>query len=189
KVVILAGKPSQARDYGNAYEIKEKTKHHMEIAKCDTFPDGAIITWAIGHLLELDYPQNYDSKYATWKLENLPISPKKFNYSVPKDKKAHYAKVVKLLKQADVIVNGTDADRAGEAIFYNIIHKEKIRNKTFKRLWINSQEVKAIRKGMDNLLDGKEKYNLAIEERARQKSDWLIGMNLSPLFSLLLQKK
>src|SRR5699024_5036533 len=58
-----------------------------------------------------------------------------------------------------------------------------------KRLWINSKEVKAVREGMKNLLDGKDKYNLALEERARQKSDWLVGMNMSPLFSLLLQNK
>src|SRR5699024_2688019 len=189
KLVILAEKPSQARDYADAYKIKEKGKSHIEISKCDTFPDGAIITWAIGHLLELDYPQDYDEKYATWRLDNLPINPKEFNYSVPKDKKTHYAKVVKLLKEADVIVNGTDADRAGEAIFYNIIHKENITNKAFKRLWINSQDVKDVRKGRENLLEGNEKYNLALEERARQKSDWLIGMNMSPLFSLLLQRK
>lgn len=187
KNVILAEKPSQAKDYANAYDINKRTKHYIEIKPNNIFKEGALITWAVGHLLELDFPQDYDEKYARWNLDNLPINIDTFNYSVPKDKKTHYAEIVKMFKRADAIVNGTDADRAGEAIFYNIIHKENLNDKTFKRLWINSQTVKAVQEGMENLLDGSEKYNLAIEERARQKSDWLIGMNLSPLFTLLLQ--
>ena len=188
-VVVLAEKPSQARDYAKAYEIEQKSKHSIKIKPNNTFKNGATITWAVGHLLELYKPQDYDEKYKRWSLENLPIIPDKFHYRVMEDKKAQFNEVVKLLKQSSLIINGTDADRAGEAIFQNILSYANITGKPIKRLWINSLDEKEIRKGMDNLIDGKEKEKKAIEEQAREKSDWLIGMNLSPLVTRLLQEK
>ncbi|MEK4306907.1 type IA DNA topoisomerase [Oceanobacillus sp. FSL K6-0251] len=188
-VVVVAEKPSQARDYAKAYEIDEKSKHYIKIKPNDTFREGATITWAVGHLLELYKPQDYDEKYKKWSLENLPIIPDTFRYQVMEDKKEQFNQVVKLLKQANIIINATDADRAGEAIFQNIVSYANITGKPIKRLWINSLHANEIRKGMKNLIDSKEKERKAVEEQAREKSDWLIGMNLSPLVTLLLQEK
>lgn len=179
-VVVVAEKPSQARDYAKAYEIDEKSKHYIKIKPNDTFREGATITWAVGHLLELYKPQDYDEKYKKWSLENLPIIPDTFRYQVMEDKKEQFNQVVKLLKQANIIINATDADRAGEAIFQNIVSYANITGKPIKRLWINSLHANEIRKGMKNLIDSKEKERKAVEEQAREKSDWLIGMNLSP---------
>ncbi|MGE6370582.1 DNA topoisomerase 3 [Planococcus kocurii] len=189
KPIILAEKPSQAKAYASAFTIKDRTKTHIEIKPCEIFKDGAIITWAIGHLIELQSPSDYDEKYKRWSLSNLPIVPPNFIYKVSADKKSHYAEVAKMLKSTDTIIIGTDIDREGEAIARLIINHAKADNKTIKRLWINSLEEDEIRKGFANLKDGKDTYNLFIEAQSRQMADWIIGMNFSPLYTLLLQKK
>lgn len=188
-IVILAEKPDQARKYANAFKIKNKTKHYIEIEKNDTFKDGAIITWGIGHLVELQPPDYYDSKNKRWDMGNLPIFPPSFSYKVSDDKRQHYREVEKLLKNSTEIVIGTDIDREGEAIARLIINQANASNKKIKRLWINTQEKDEIVKGMNNLLDGKDTYNYFVEAQTRQHADWLIGMNLSPLFTLQLQQK
>lgn len=188
-LTILAEKPSQAKAYASAFKIKERTKTHIEIEPCETFKDGAIITWAIGHLIELQSPSDYDEKFKRWSLSNLPIVPDKFIYKVSKDKKSHYAEVAKLLKAASTIVIATDIDREGEAIARLIINQANASNKVIKRLWINSLEEDEIRKGFNQLKDGKDTYNLFVEAQSRQMADWIIGMNFSPLYTLLLQQK
>ncbi|TCP24461.1 DNA topoisomerase-3 [Scopulibacillus darangshiensis] len=187
--LILAEKPSQAKAYSEAFNVEKRTKHYIEVKPDKAFPNGAIITWAIGHLVELNPPQFYDEKYKKWDLANLPIVPKTFSYSVSKDKKEHYNEVEKLLKNAKELVIASDIDREGEAISRLIFQQAKVTNKPIKRLWINSLENDEVRKGMENLRDGKETYNFFLEAQARQKSDWLVGMNLSPLFTLPLQQR
>lgn len=188
-VTLLAEKPSQAKAYAAAYKVKKRTKHYIEIEPNPTFPDGAIITWGIGHLVELNPPEFYHSKYKKWNLENLPIVPKTFSYSVTPDKRNHYKEVERLLQNADELIIATDIDREGESIARLIFEQAHVTNKPIKRLWINSLEKDEIRKGMANLRDGKETYNYFVEAQARQISDWLIGMNLSPLYTLLLQQR
>lgn len=188
-LTILAEKPSQAKAYASAFKIKERTKTHIEIEPCETFKEGAVITWAIGHLIELQSPSDYDEKFKRWSLSNLPIVPDKFIYKVSKDKKSHYAEVAKLLKAASTIVIATDIDREGEAIARLIINQANASNKVIKRLWINSLEEDEIRKGFNQLKDGKDTYNLFVEAQSRQMADWIIGMNFSPLYTLLLQQK
>lgn len=187
--VILAEKPSQAKAYASAFKIKNRTKTHIEIEPCEIFKDGAIITWAIGHLIELQSPADYDDKFKRWSLSNLPIVPEKFIYKVSADKKSHYAEVAKLLKATSTIIIATDIDREGEAIARLIINQASASNKAIKRLWINSLEEDEIRKGFNNLKDGKDTYNLFVEAQSRQMADWIIGMNFSPLYTLLLQQK
>ncbi|MYL43990.1 type IA DNA topoisomerase [Virgibacillus salexigens] len=188
-ITILAEKPSQAKAYADAYKVKNRTKHYIEIEANNTFPGGAIITWGIGHLVELNPPEFYDEKYKKWDLQNLPIIPESFSYSVSKDKKDHFKEVKRILQKTDECVIATDIDREGEAIARLILQESNASNKAIKRLWINSLEKDEIRKGMANLRNGEETYNFFIEAQARQISDWLIGMNLSPLYSILLQQK
>lgn len=190
-VLILAEKPSQAKAYSSAYEVETKDRHSITLKPNKTFPNGAIITWGIGHLIGLQPPQDYNEKWGKWNLDNLPLFPDEFKYIPTLTTRSHYKEVEKLLQSASVkeIVIATDIDREGEAIGRLIINHANAQNKKIKRLWINSLEVDEIRKGFDNLKDGADTNNLFLEAQARQKSDWLVGMNFSPYFSILLQKK
>lgn len=183
--LIFAEKPSQAMAYGSAFSIEKRDKSSITLKKCSTFPDGAVITWGIGHLVELYMPADYDEKYKRWDIDNLPIIPKPFLYRPRPDLKEHFAHVEQMFYESDFIIIASDQDREGEAIAWLVIEYLNI-NKPIKRLWINSLEPDAIREGFNNLRDGKETYNLYLEARARQHADWLVGMNLSPLFSLSL---
>ncbi|WP_186673502.1 type IA DNA topoisomerase [Sporosarcina sp. BP05] len=190
-VLILAEKPSQAKAYSSAYEVETKDKHSITLKPNKTFPNGAIITWGIGHLIGLQPPQDYKKELGVWKLSNLPIFPEPFIYTPNEHTRSHYDQVAKLINSPNIeeVVIGTDCDREGEAIAHLIINQAGASNKKIKRLWINSLEVDSIRKGFENLKDGADTYNLFLEAQARQKSDWLIGMNFSPYFSLHLQNK
>lgn len=188
-VVIFAEKPSQAKAYAEAFNIKGRTKTHIEINSCSTFENGAIITWGIGHLVELKMPGEYKDEWKKWKLSNLPIFPERYEFKVSEDKKQQFYAVKELFNNANLIVNATDIDREGSNIFYSTLLMTGAKNKKIKRLWINSLEVDEIRKGFNNLKDNKNDLLMYHEAKARQIGDWLVGMNLSPLYSLILQKK
>ncbi len=190
KTVILAEKPSQALAYAQSLEKSEKKDGYF-VVKDRLFPDSTIITFGFGHLVELAPPQVYSDKWSKWSLEALPIFPENYLFQVPKDKKKQFKIVSKLLKEANTIIIATDSDREGSNIAWSIIHEAKAYNsdKNFKRLWINSLEREAIREGFANLKDGVEDIPSYQEAQTRQISDWLIGMNGSPLYSLSLQKK
>lgn len=188
-VSILAEKPSQAKAYSEAYNVENRDKSSITLKPCETFKNGAVITWGIGHLVELKMPADYDEKYKYWDIKNLPIIPDKFGYKISKDKRVHFDAVAKILNSSSEIYIATDIDREGEAIARLIINQAKANDKPIKRLWINSLEVDEIRKGFNNLKEGKETYNLFMEAQARQKADWLVGMNLSQLFTISLQQK
>jgi len=189
--VILAEKPLQAKAYSSAYQVKNKAKHYIEIQPNDIFPSGAIITWGVGHLVALKMPGEYKKEWQKWNLNNLPIIPEQFEYKVSSHVKDQFNAVKKLFDDATTIINGCDVDREGSNIFYSILFMTGYKNtkKSIKRLWINSLEEDEIRKGFANLLDNKKDLLMYEEAQARQKSDWLVGMNTSQLYSLLLQKK
>ncbi|KGP71666.1 type IA DNA topoisomerase [Pontibacillus yanchengensis] len=189
RVVILAEKPSQAKAYADAFQIKEKTKTHIELKPDDTFPDGATITWGIGHLVELQEPHEYKPEWKKWKLDQLPIVPDQFYEKVSSGKWAQFKTVKQLFHQADVIINGTDVDREGSNIFYSILRLTGVKGKPIKRLWINSLEKDEVRKGFKNLQTNEKDLYLFDEAKARQISDWMVGINASRLFTVLLQKK
>lgn len=189
EIVLLAEKPNQAKLYSDAFKVKNKTKHYIELEKDSIFKNGAIITWGLGHLFELQPPAYYDEKYKYWNMYNLPIFPSSFSHKIIDSKKAHYAKIKEILKKAGEIYICTDIDREGENIARLIINHAGAKDKPIKRLWINTLEKEAVREGMKNLLNGKETYNMYLEAQTRELSDWIIGMNLSPLFSLSLQDK
>jgi DNA topoisomerase-3 len=186
KPVILAEKPSQAKAYADAFSVK-KYEGYLEINPCPTFPEGAYITWGIGHLVELKEPKAYDPKWDKWSLNSLPILPDKYEFQVAKGKFKQFTIVKRLMKSTDTVINACDVDREGSNIFYSIYYQSGARGQIIKRLWINSLEVEEVRKGFAHLQDNRKDLLLYEEAKARQISDWLVGMNGSRLYSLLLQ--
>ena len=188
KPVILAEKPSQAKAYADAFKVK-RHEGYIEINPCSIFPNGAYITWGIGHLVELKEPKAYDPKWNKWSLASLPILPENYQFQIAKGKFKQFSVVKKLLKSTDTVINACDVDREGSNIFYSIYHQSGARGQTIKRLWINSLEVDEVLKGFSNLQDNRKDLLLYDEAKARQISDWLVGMNGSRLYSLLLQEQ
>ncbi|SIS44945.1 DNA topoisomerase-3 [Salimicrobium flavidum] len=187
-MVILAEKPSQAKAYAEAFSVQNKTKTYIQLKPDSTFPDGATITWGVGHLVELKEPQDYKKEWKKWKLDQLPMVPERFQEKVSKGKWEQFQAVKQLFKEADVIVNAADVDREGSNIFYSILRLTGVK-KPVKRLWINSLEKDEVRKGFENLQNNEKDLRMFEEAKARQISDWLVGMNASRLFTLHLQKK
>ncbi|KGO32396.1 hypothetical protein Q757_01235 [Oenococcus alcoholitolerans] len=169
--------------------MSKKQGHY--IVNDPVLPKDTIVTYAFGHLVELAPPEKYDSKYKKWSLSNLPIFPEKYKFIVPAGKKEQFKIIKELLTQAETIVIATDSDREGENIAWSIIRQAKIdlKQKKLKRLWINSLEKDAIINGFKNLQDGWNYYPVYQEAQTRQISDWLVGMNGSPLYTLELRKK
>lgn len=182
KVVILAEKPSQAKAYAEAFTILEKTKTYIQLKPDNTFPDGATITWGVGHLVELKEPHDYKPEWKRWKLDQLPIVPERFYEKVSKGKWEQFQAVKRLFKQADVLVNAADVDREGSNIFYSILRLTGVKGKPVRRLWINSLERDEVRNGFKNLQTNEKDLRLFDEAKARQISDWMVGINASRLF-------
>ncbi|MEC0238195.1 DNA topoisomerase 3 [Paenibacillus kribbensis] len=187
-IVILAEKPDQARKLAAPF-THSKGKGFLHISSCNEFPDGAKVTWAIGHLVELKAPDEYNAAWKKWDIESLPIIPESFQYKVTKDKAAQFKIVKDLLKEADQIIIGTDPAREGENIARLLIMMAGCSNKPIKRLWTSSLTENAIRKGFSELREGSQTVNLFHEAQARQISDWLIGLNASRLYTIHLQRK
>lgn len=190
KIAILAEKPSQARAYADAFKVKQKDKTFIELEPCATFPEGAVITWAVGHLVELKEPKEYNKDWEKWSLNSLPIIPQKFEDKVVSKMYAQFNVVKRIFNDSRVsmIYNCCDSEREGSNIFYSILKMTKV-NKPVKRLWINSLEVEEIRKGFNNMQSNERDLLMYQEAKTRQVSDWLVGMNCSRLYTLLLQKK
>jgi DNA topoisomerase-3 len=188
--VILAEKPSQARSYVEAFQKNTKKQGYYAVSD-PVLPQDTFITYGFGHLVELATPEKYDEKYKHWTLSNLPIMPDNYKFVVPTDKKAQFKIVKDLLSKANTIIVATDSDREGENIAWSIMNQAKVnlKSKNIKRLWINSLEKDAILAGFKNLKDGWNYYPAYKEAQTRQISDWLVGMNGSPLYTLLLRKK
>ncbi|WP_332633107.1 type IA DNA topoisomerase [Halalkalibacter flavus] len=187
--VVLAEKPSQARAYSDAFKGTKRENGYISVQDDRFFSGEAYITWGFGHLVSLVMPGQYKKEWENWSLEHLPILPEQFQYEVPNDKKAQFTIVKSLLKKATDIVIATDSDREGENIARSIIREAGADHKPTKRLWINSLEVEEVQKGFQTLKDGSTFLSRYEEAQARQLGDWLVGMNASPLFSLILQKR
>ncbi|MGA3410018.1 DNA topoisomerase III [Lactiplantibacillus pentosus] len=187
--VILAEKPSQARSYVEAFQKSTKKQGYYEVSD-PVLPESTLVTYGLGHLVELATPDKYDQKYQQWVLSNLPIFPNKYKFIVPTDKKKQFKVVKDLLTKADTIIVATDSDREGSNIAWSIMNQAQIdvKKKTIKRLWLNSLEKDAIITGFKNLGDWHKDYLAYKEAQTRQISDWLIGMNGSPLYTLLLRQ-
>ncbi|WP_408869165.1 DNA topoisomerase III [Brochothrix campestris] len=188
KIVILAEKPSQAKAYADSFQSKQKIAGGFAI-KDELFTADVIITYAYGHLVELQNPEYYTADWKKWQLQQLPMFPERYQFKVTADKRAHFKQVKSYLDEADQIIIATDSDREGENIARSIIEVSGNAQKPTQRLWINSLESDEIRKGFATLRPGADYYSAYIEAQTRQISDWLVGMNISRLYTLLLQKK
>lgn len=188
--VILAEKPAQAKSYAESFKETTSVKGAYKVSD-PLFPDETIITYAVGHLVNLISPDQYDEKWKNWSLEHLPIFPDNYRYEVSKGKQAQFSIVKKYLKAADTIIIATDCGREGESIAWSIINHAGVSNsgKTFKRLWINTLEKDVVYNGFKNLKPAEDFYQVYKEAQSRQIADWLVGMNASPLYSLALQKQ
>ncbi|MED4970350.1 DNA topoisomerase III [Parageobacillus toebii] len=187
--VIIAEKPDQGVTLASIFQTK-KHQGYIEIFPNELFPKGAYMTWAIGHLLQLVPPERYRPEWKQWKLEALPIIPESFQYEVEKAKAKQFAIVKELLRKPEVteIIHAGDAGREGELIVRNIIQMSGVK-KPMKRLWLSSLTPKAIYEGFRQLLDEAETRNLYEEAYARACADWLVGMNASRVYSILLKQK
>jgi len=171
KTVVLAEKPSVGRDIARVLGCGKKGNGYFE-------GGNYIVTWALGHLVELAQPENYDTKYKTWNLEDLPMLPKDLRTVVIKKTGKQFTAVKSQLVRNDVgdIVIATDAGREGELVARWILDKAKV-NKPVKRLWISSVTDKAIKDGFKNLKPGKAYENLYASAVARSEADWYVGLN------------
>ncbi len=173
KTLILAEKPSVARDIARVLHCDQKRKGYIEGGRF-------VITWALGHLVTLAEPEAYGDEYKTWKLEYLPMLPVKMKLVVIKQTRQQYSIIKKLLARNDIseLVIATDSGREGELVARWIIIKAGYR-KTIKRLWISSQTDKAIREGFSSLRPSREYDSLYMSAQSRAEADWLIGLNVT----------
>lgn len=171
KTLVIAEKPSVARDIARVLHCNKKTNTHME-------GDRYIVTWALGHLVALADPEEYGREYQAWSLDTLPMLPSDWKLVVIKQSGRQFFAVKELLGRKDVaeIVNACDAGREGELVARWILEKAGCR-KPLKRLWISSVTDKAIREGFAHLKPGKDYENLYHAAVARAQSDWVVGIN------------
>ncbi|WP_269919465.1 DNA topoisomerase III [Caldifermentibacillus hisashii] len=187
--LIIAEKPDQARTLASVFKNK-KAQGYIELLPNEIFPDGAFMTWAIGHLCELVPPEKYNPEWKKWTLATLPMIPSQFQYQVSKDKAKQFSVIKKFINDPRIteIIHAGDAGREGELIIRNILRLTKAKQ-PMKRLWISSLTPKAIKEGFRNLRDETETKNLYFEAYTRACSDWIVGMNASRLYSILLKEK
>ena len=177
--LVIAEKPSVAMSLAAVLGATERKDGYLE-------GSGYLVSWCVGHLLELAQPEAYKEQYAKWRYEDLPILPENWKYEVPKDKKTQLALLCRLMKdkRVDSVVCATDAGREGELIF-RLVYEYAGCNKPMERLWISSMEDAAIREGFDRLRPGSDYDKLYDAAVCRAGADWLIGINATRLFSVL----
>ncbi|GAE29721.1 DNA topoisomerase III [Halalkalibacter hemicellulosilyticusJCM 9152] len=170
KMVVLAEKPSVARDIASVLKCHKKGNGYIE-------GDRYIVTWALGHLVTLAEPEKYGEQYKTWKLETLPMLPK-LKLEIIKQTSKQYRAVQAQLNRQDVnqIIIATDAGREGELVARWILEKARVK-KPIKRLWISSVTDRAIKEGFQRLKDGREYEGLYDSAVARAEADWYVGIN------------
>ncbi|HPT68758.1 MAG TPA: DNA topoisomerase, partial [Syntrophomonas sp.] len=173
KSLVLAEKPSVAREIARVLNCNNKNKGFIEGQKY-------VVTWALGHLVTLAEPEDYDQKLKQWRMEDLPMLPDKMKLKVIKQTSQQYQVVKNLMQRGDIkdMVIATDSGREGELVARWIMDKANWR-KPFKRLWISSQTDAAIRDGFANLKAGSAYNNLYDAAVCRAEADWLIGLNVT----------
>ena len=171
KTLVLAEKPSVGRDIARVLECKNDKNGYIEGSKY-------IVTWALGHLVTLADPENYDQKYKAWNIDELPILPNHLKTVVIKKTSKQFNIVKSQINRDDVgkIVIATDAGREGELVARWILQKCNT-NKPLKRLWISSSTDKAIKDGFKNLKEASKYENLYNSAIARAEADWIVGIN------------
>ena len=177
--LVIAEKPSVARSISEVIGATEISDGYME-------GNGYVVSWCVGHLVELAQPESYGEQWKKWTYESLPVKPEKWQYEVKPDTKAQYDVLCQLMHREDVsaAICATDAGREGELIF-RLVYEMAGCDKPIKRLWISSMEESAIREGFENLQPGSDYDNLYHSALCRQEADWLVGINGTRLFTVL----
>ena len=178
-ILVVAEKPSVAMSYAKVLGATSRQDGYLE-------GNGYLVSWCVGHLVELAPPNVYDAKYVKWSIADLPILPQKWQYLVSAGTKKQFGILQKLMHRPDVdnIVNSCDSGREGELIF-RLVYQQAGCKKPFSRLWLSSMEESAIREGFAHLKPSTEYdalYNAAL---CRERADWMVGINASRLFSCL----
>ena len=180
KSLYIAEKPSVAQEFAKALHINTQRKDgYLESAE-------AIVTWCVGHLVTMSYPEEYDARYKKWRLDTLPFLPKDFKYQVIDGVKKQYKIVSSLLKRSDIdtIYVCTDSGREGEYIYRLVEQKAQVSGKKRLRVWIDSQTEEEILRGIREAKDLSEYDNLSASAYLRAKEDYLMGINFSRLLTL-----
>ena len=177
--LVVAEKPSVAMSYAKVLGATSRKDGYLE-------GNGYLVSWCVGHLVELAPPNVYDEKYTKWSIADLPILPQKWQYLVSASTKKQFGILQKLMNRPDVdsVICATDAGREGELIF-RLVYQQAGCKKPFSRLWLSSMEENAIREGFAHLKPSTEYdalYNAAL---CRERADWMVGINASRLFSCL----
>lgn len=177
--LIVAEKPSVGKAIASVVGANENADGYCH-------GKGMIVTWCVGHLVELAKPEDYNADYAHWRYQDLPIIPEKWKYNISKTSAKQFGIVSSLMRDSTVdgIICATDAGREGELIF-RLVYQMAGCRKPVRRLWISSMEENAIREGIHHLKDISAYDNLYQAALCRQQADWLIGMNATRLYSLL----
>ena len=178
-ILVVAEKPSVAMSYAKVLGATSRQDGYLE-------GNGYLVSWCVGHLVELAPPNVYDAKYVKWSIADLPILPQKWQYLVSTSTKKQFGILQKLMHRPDVesVICATDAGREGELIF-RLVYEQAGCKKPFSRLWLSSMEENAIREGFQKLKPSTEYdalYNAAL---CRERADWMVGINASRLFSCL----
>ncbi|MFH1020840.1 MAG: DNA topoisomerase, partial [Pseudomonadota bacterium] len=177
--VVIAEKPSVARDIAEVLDIKSKKKGYIEGRGC-------AITWAFGHLVTLQEPGEYDPALKRWSLETLPFVPEKFKLALIQNRGVdeQFRVIEALCRQADEIICATDAGREGELIFRYILALCNCEDKPIRRLWLNSLTPDAISEAFKDLKDGHDYDALYAAARCRSESDWIVGLNATRYYTV-----
>ena len=177
--LIIAEKPSVAASIAAAIGVREKKNGYWEGLN-------AIVSWCVGHLVELAQAPDYNPKYTKWRWEDLPILPEQWKYTVSDATRKQFETLQSLMNREDVetIVCATDAGREGELIF-RLVYNQAGCHKPVQRLWISSMEEEAIRQGLRDMRDDTNYDRLYDAALCRAQADWLVGINASRLYSLL----
>ncbi|RBP60391.1 DNA topoisomerase-3 [Alkalibaculum bacchi] len=180
--LVIAEKPSVGVALAKVIGANQRRDGYFE-------GNGYIVSWCVGHLVRMANPDKYDEKYAKWKIEDLPIFPEEYLYELNPKTKKQFALLKKLMqdKKVDTVINACDAGREGESIFRLVYQQAKCK-KPIQRLWISSMEDQSIKEGFQNLKDGRDFENLFESAQTRSIADWLVGMNLSRLYSCLYKQ-
>ena len=180
KKLFIAEKPSVAAEFAKAMKVPTGRKNgYLE-------GDNVIVTWCVGHLITMSYPEKYDEKFKRWSLDTLPFLPKEFKYEVIDGVKTQFDTVSKLLNREDVdtIYICTDSGREGEYIYRLVDMMANVKNKVRKRVWIDSQTEEEIRRGIKDAKDWSYYDNLSAAAFLRAKEDYLMGINFSRILTL-----
>ncbi|MCP3851360.1 MAG: DNA topoisomerase III, partial [Gammaproteobacteria bacterium] len=175
--LYLCEKPSQGRDIAKAVGAHQRNEGYLQ-------GNGLLVTWCIGHLLEMLPPDAYDTRYKRWSLQDLPILPQSWKLDAKKSTRKQLTVIKRLLKQCHSVVIATDADREGETIAREVLDHLKYKGNT-RRLWLSALDSVSIQRALNSIRNSQETLPLYHSGLARGRADWLIGMNLTRAFTLL----